>query len=98
MNIQQCLFPLLILASAQTQLIEDGLILDLDADKAVELEVGYSVHKWRNQVAHFPAKEFVKQDKGRAAGVRASDVEKICRGNRRPQHTCFSQPGADQSR
>ena len=72
MNIQQCLFPLLMLAS-RTELIEDGLILDLDADKAVELEVGDRVHKWSNQVAHFPAKEFVKQDKGRRSrgqGVR----------------------------
>jgi hypothetical protein len=60
------LFPLLIAASTHAQLIEDGLILDLDADKAVELEDGDRVVKWTNQVARFPAQEFVKQDEGRA--------------------------------
>jgi hypothetical protein len=60
------LFPLLIAASAHAQLIDDGLILDLDADKAVELEDGDRVVKWTNQVASFPAQEFVKQDEGRA--------------------------------
>jgi hypothetical protein len=47
------------------QLATTGLILDLDADKGVEVEDGDRVVKWTNQVASFPAKHFVKQDEGR---------------------------------
>ncbi len=42
-----------------------GLILDLDADKGVTLEDGTFVGKWKNQVASFPAQDFVKNDGGR---------------------------------
>jgi hypothetical protein len=41
--------------------------LDLDADKGVEVEDGDRVVKWTNQVPEFPARDFVKQDKGRKA-------------------------------
>lgn len=43
----------------------EGLILDLDADRGVEVEDGDRVAKWTNQVAAFPAREFVKRDEGR---------------------------------
>jgi type 1 glutamine amidotransferase len=46
--------------------IQKNLVLDLNADKDVELEDGDRVKKWSNQVASSPAKEFVKQDEGRA--------------------------------
>lgn len=46
-------------------LIRKGLILDLDADKGVELEGGDRVVKWTNQVTSFAAKDFIKQDQGR---------------------------------
>jgi len=47
------------------QLIERGLILDLNADKGVEVEDGDRVVKWTNQVADFAAKDFLKRDEGR---------------------------------
>jgi len=46
-------------------LIRKGLILDLNADRAVEVEDGDRVVKWTNQVKSFAAKDFVKQDQGR---------------------------------
>jgi len=46
-------------------LIRKGLILDLNADKGVEVEDGDRVVKWTNQVKSFAAKDFIKQDKGR---------------------------------
>jgi len=52
-------------ATAQAQIATKGLILDLDADKGIEVEDGDRVVKWTNQVAAFPARDFVKQDKGR---------------------------------
>lgn len=52
-------------ATAQAQIATKGLILDLDADKGIEVEDGDRVVKWTNQVAAFPASDFVKQDKGR---------------------------------
>jgi len=52
-------------ATAQAQLVDEGLILDLDADKGVEVEDGDRVVKWTNQVAAFTAKDFLKQDEGR---------------------------------
>jgi hypothetical protein len=52
-------------ATAQAQIATKGLILDLDADKGVEVEDGDRVIKWTNQVASFAAKDFVKQDAGR---------------------------------
>jgi len=51
--------------TAQAQIATKGLILDLDADKGVEVEDGDRVVKWTNQVAEFPARDFVKQDQGR---------------------------------
>ena len=46
--------------------VSDGLVLDLDGDKGVQLEEGGSkVNAWKNQVANTPADVFVKQDKGR---------------------------------
>lgn len=45
--------------------IGDGLILDLDADRAVEVEEGDRVVRWTNQVASSPAGDFVKRDEGR---------------------------------
>jgi hypothetical protein len=52
-------------ATAEAQLVKKGLILDLDADRGVEVENGDRVVKWTNQVASFAARDFVKQDKGR---------------------------------
>jgi hypothetical protein len=46
-------------------IVDRGLILDLDADKSVEVEEGNRVVKWTNQVAAFAARDFVKRDKGR---------------------------------
>jgi hypothetical protein len=51
--------------NAQTQVTMNGLILDLNADKGVEVEEGDRVVKWTNQVTSFPARDFVKRDKGR---------------------------------
>ncbi len=48
-----------------TQAAERGLILDLDADRGVEVEDGDRVVKWTSQVSAFPPREFVKRDKGR---------------------------------
>ncbi|MDH3582677.1 MAG: LamG domain-containing protein [Phycisphaerae bacterium] len=53
-------------ASTQAQIIDKGLILDLDADRGVEVEAGNRVVKWTNQVSTFKAKDFVKRDKGRS--------------------------------
>lgn len=50
---------------AEAQVVEQGLILDLDADKGVMVEDGDRVVRWRNQVASFAARDFVKQDEGR---------------------------------
>ncbi len=52
-------------ATAQAQMVDKGLILDLDADKGVEVEDGDRVVRWTNQVAAFAAKDFLKQDEGR---------------------------------
>ncbi len=51
--------------TAQAQVTAKGLILDLDADKGVEVEDGDRVIKWTNQVTTFAARDFVKQDQGR---------------------------------
>jgi len=62
-----CLVLLLIVAGvAEAQIVEKGLILDLDADKGVEVEAGDRVVKWTNQVTSFAARDFAKRDKGRA--------------------------------
>ena len=56
---------LLVTATAQAEVTQNGLILDLDADRGTQVEDGDRVTKWTNQVAAFTAKDFVKQDKGR---------------------------------
>ncbi len=45
--------------------IDKGLILDLDADRGVEVEDGDRVVKWTSQVAASAARDFVKRDEGR---------------------------------
>jgi len=61
--------PVILLLSvtttAQAQVAATGRILDLNADKGVEVEDGDRVVKWTNQVGTFVAGDFVKQDKGR---------------------------------
>ena len=63
------LFVLILLipvtTAAQAQITSKGLILDLDADKGVEVEDGDRVVKWINQVTTSAARDFVKQDAGR---------------------------------
>jgi hypothetical protein len=51
--------------TAKAQIVSQALILDLDADKGLELEDGDRVVKWMNQVTACTAKDFVKRDKGR---------------------------------
>ncbi len=62
-----CLFLLLlsVTTTAKAQVLEKGLIIDLNADRGVQVEDGDRVVKWTNQVAQFAAKDFVKRDKGR---------------------------------
>lgn len=45
--------------------VSKGLMLDLDADKGVDLEDGNKVKAWHNQVNGNAADVFVKRDKGR---------------------------------
>ena len=52
-------------APADAQIPTRGLIIDLDADRGVEVEETDRVAKWTNQVSTFAAKDFVKQEKGR---------------------------------
>ena len=60
-------FTLLLTAATtvHAQVATKGLILDLDADKGVEVEDGDCVVKWANQVTSFSAKDFLKRDQGR---------------------------------
>jgi hypothetical protein len=51
--------------TAEAQIATKGLILDLDADKGVEVEDGDRVVKWTSQVTSFAARDFLKRDKGR---------------------------------
>ncbi|MHC4518909.1 MAG: LamG-like jellyroll fold domain-containing protein [Planctomycetota bacterium] len=60
-----CCIVLLMAAVTSGAIVDRGLILDLDADKSVEVEEGNRVVKWTNQVAAFAARDFVKRDKGR---------------------------------
>ena len=53
------------IAAAEAQIADKGLILDLDADRGVEVEDDNRVVKWTNQVTSFAARDFVKRDKGR---------------------------------
>ena len=52
-------------ADTQMQIVAEGLILDLNADKAVEVEDGDRVARWTNQVTSFSARDFLKRDEGR---------------------------------
>ncbi len=62
-----CLVLLLVAAGVvEAEIVDKGLILDLDADHGVEVEPGDRVVKWTNQVDSFAAQDFVKRDKGRA--------------------------------
>ncbi len=61
-----CCIVLLMCTVSTGQVLQKGLILDLDADRGVVVEDGDRVVKWTNQVASFPAKDFVKQDEGRS--------------------------------
>ena len=54
-----------ITATANAQITARGLVLDLDADKGVQVQDDDRVVKWTNQVTTFAAKDFVKQDEGR---------------------------------
>ncbi|MDQ8180288.1 SGNH/GDSL hydrolase family protein [Pelagicoccus sp. SDUM812005] len=45
--------------------VRDWLLLDLDANRGVELEDGLRVAAWRNQVEGTAADRFVKRDEGR---------------------------------
>lgn len=59
---------LLLLAMAlpvSGEFIQNGLLLDLDADKDVEVDADGRVLKWTNQVTSCTARDFVKQDEGR---------------------------------
>ncbi|MBT5074084.1 MAG: ThuA domain-containing protein [Kordiimonadaceae bacterium] len=51
--------------AAGDRMIENGLIVDLDADHGLTMEDGSSVSKWTNQVADFTAQDFIKRDEGR---------------------------------
>ncbi len=64
-NVTAVVLVLLAAVPAIAQVIPEGLILDLDADKGVTVEDGDRVVKWTNQVAGFPARDFVKRDQGR---------------------------------
>ena len=67
MKASYCVVLLLAAGSAAaSEVIDKGLILDLDADKGVQVEDGNRVVKWTNQVASFAAKDFLKRDEGRA--------------------------------
>ncbi|HYH56814.1 MAG TPA: LamG-like jellyroll fold domain-containing protein [Anseongella sp.] len=46
-------------------LIENGLILDLNADSGVVTDPAGRVERWMNQVRSFPVKVFEKRDEGR---------------------------------
>jgi len=60
-----CCTLVLLLAGVDAQVLDKGLVVDLDADRGIEVEDGDRVVKWTNQVPAFAAKDFVKQDKGR---------------------------------
>ena len=59
--------------------VSKGLMLDLDADKGVEVEDGNRVKAWHNQVKGNAADVFVKRDKGRkvAGSGRPTLVKKV---------------------
>lgn len=65
MKVLVLILLLSVTATVQAQIPAKGLILDLDADKGVEVEDGDRVVKWTNQVTTFTARDFLKQDEGR---------------------------------
>lgn len=52
-------------AADNANIVTTDLILDLDADKGLQLEDGDRVARWTNQISTSAAKNFVKQDEGR---------------------------------
>ena len=67
MKVLSCVLVLLLVGgTAGAQGVTKGPILDLDADRGLEVEDGNRVAKWTNQVTSFAAKDFVKRDQGRA--------------------------------
>lgn len=55
---------------AQKLLVTKGLLLDLNANKGIEVEDGNRIKAWKNQVPGSAADIFVKQDKGRDRKLR----------------------------
>ncbi|ETZ21948.1 hypothetical protein [Pedobacter sp. V48] len=53
------------LVKLPANILQKGLIVDLDADKGVVANKDNSVEKWFNQALSPPVKEFVKRDEGR---------------------------------
>ncbi|WP_285055534.1 LamG-like jellyroll fold domain-containing protein [Pedobacter ginsengisoli] len=47
------------------KIVQNNLIVDLNADKGVVTSEGDLVEKWQNQVASFAAKDFSRRDEGR---------------------------------
>jgi hypothetical protein len=66
MRILCCIILLFVGTSvARAQIVEDSLILDLDANQGIDVHDVDRVVKWTNQVAKFKAREFVQRDAGR---------------------------------
>jgi len=63
--VYQLLMLAIVTATSEAQVIKEGLVIDLDADRGVRVEDGNRVVRWSNQVASFRAKHFVHQDEGR---------------------------------
>lgn len=62
-------------AYAQDTLNKEGLLLDLNANKEVEVEDGNRVSAWKNQVKGNVVDVFVKQDEGRGMKVKGKMLE-----------------------
>ena len=58
------LFSLIFITQAKSELITNGLVIDLNANKGLELTKN-KVLKWSNQVKESEVKDFVVQNKGR---------------------------------
>jgi hypothetical protein len=66
MTMRLFLFFCTAIATAHSQSVTTGLILDLDANRGVATEDNHLVVAWTNQVTSSPARAFVKQDEGRS--------------------------------
>ena len=51
--------------AAGDRMVENGLIVDLDADKGLTLEDNGRATKWKNQISDFIAQDFISRDEGR---------------------------------